>query len=318
MGPNRRATGPPLLREERIGVWLIGVLLMAWAGVEAWWVSAKVPAQKPGVAELLDALWWLPGPEPGSWTGSTHRLADDVPSSQEPIHVDQLDSAGWTQHGLSPRQAASALRYRDAVGGFRDMEVLGRMRVLPEGWLEHHEARLVFPVRERSKEALAAASTPLQPTRGGTQKRERVAHSREALPSQGQVPLNTADSLELIALRGVGPWVAGRILQARRSWGGFADTAQLVEALGWDSLARSIMPMFSCDPDQIERRCPDSLTVEGWSALPGVRRREAEAIVRYVGQHGGDLNGLSACLVLDSMRWERLFPYLECGASEDP
>ena len=95
------------------------------------------------------------------------------------------------------------------------------------------------------------------------------------------VPLNTADSLDLIALRGVGPWVAGRILLARRRWGGFADTAQLVEALGWDSLARSIMPLFSCDVDRIERRCPDSLTVEGWSQCPafvGARRRPLTAM----------------------------------------
>ena len=49
------------------------------------------------------------------------------------IPVNQLDSAGWTQWGLSPRQAASAVRYRRAVGGFRDIEVLQRMRVLPGG-----------------------------------------------------------------------------------------------------------------------------------------------------------------------------------------
>lgn len=140
----------------------------------------------------------------------------------------------------------------------------------------------------------------------------------EEISTPRLVPLNTADSLDLIALRGVGPWVAGRILRARRRWGGFADTAQLVEALGWDSLARSIMPLFSCDADRIERRCPDSLTVEGWSELPGIRWREAKAIVRYVGQHGGDPAGLSSCLVLDSVRWNRLFPYLECGPHEDP
>lgn len=284
---------------------------MVWAGVEAWWLSAKEPAQKPGVAELLDALWWLPGTEPGSRTHTTFPSADDGSTSQEPIHVNRLDSAGWTRHGLSPRQAASAVRYREAVGGFRDIRIVQRMRVLPEGWVDHHKARLVFPSRE------AEETTPEKSEARSLKAQLETAYRVEE-PVQERVPLNTADSLALIALRGVGPWVAGRILQARRRWGGFADTAQLVEALGWDSLARSIMPLFSCDADRIKRRCPDSLTVEGWSQLPGIRRREAEAIVRYVGRHGGAPSGLSACLVLDSIRWSGVFPYLECRTCEDP
>lgn len=284
---------------------------MAWAGVESWWVSAKVPAEKPGVSELLDALWWLPGPEPALRGDMAFSLAEGGATAQESIPVDELDSAGWTRWGLSPRQAASAVRYREAVGGFRDIEVLKRMRVLPDGWVEHHRARIVFPTFvNREAEPAESASTVVT--------KEKATAGREEGHVQTLVPLNAADSLDLIALRGVGPWVAGRILQARRRWGGFADTAQLVEALGWDSLARAIMPLFSCDAALIERRCPDSLTVEGWSQLPGIRRREAEAIVRYVGRHGGDPDGLSACLVLDSMRWSRVFPYLECGPNEDP
>ena len=294
-----------------MGVWLIGLLLMIWAGVEAWWVSAKVPAQKPGVTELLDALWWLPGPEPASRMDEVFVSTDDSSTSQGPIHVDRLDSAGWTRHGLSPKQAASAVRYRNAVGGFRDIQTLMRMRVLPDGWVEHNHARLVFPVILTSETGLVESRSTVLP-------KKKAPSGTEEVPEGKLTPLNTADSLELIALRGVGPWVAGRILDARRRWGGFADTAQLLEALGWDSLARSIMPLFSCDAGLIVRRCPDFLTVEGWSQLPGIRRREAEAIVRYVGQHGGDPNGLSACLVLDSIRWSRLFPYLECRACEDP
>ena len=284
---------------------------MVWAGVEAWWVSAKVPAQKPGVTELLDALWWLPGPEPVSLRDAAFPLADEGLTSQAPIPVNRLDSAGWVQHGLSPRQAASAVRYRDAVGGFHNVKVLSRMRVLPDGWMKQHKGRLVFPAIGMPESAPGESKSTLVP-------KEKDVAMNEAEPTGGLVPLNTADSMELIALRGVGPWVAGRILQARRRWGGCAEAAQLGEALGWDSLAQSIMPLFSCDAEQIERRCPDSLTAEGWRQLPGVGRREAETIVRYVGQHGGDPKGLFACLALDSVHWERLLPYLECRACEDP
>ena len=77
--------------------------------MEAWWAAVREPI---GVTELLEALWWLPGPEEALEAG----LVNAVPTA--PIEVDRLDSAGWVGLGLSPRQAASAMRYRQAVGGF--------------------------------------------------------------------------------------------------------------------------------------------------------------------------------------------------------
>ena len=88
------------------------------------------------------------------------------------------------------------------------------------------------------------------------------------------VDLNVVDSLTLIGLPGVGPWVAGRILAARRRWGGFADTSLLVRR--WVGTAS---PGPSCrdsraSPEAVHRRCPDSLSVEEW------KRCRASAVVR--------------------------------------
>lgn len=80
--------------------------------MEAWWAAVREPVEPIGVTELLEALWWLPGPEEALEAG----LVNAVPTA--PIEVDRLDSAGWVGLGLSPRQAASAMRYRQAVGGF--------------------------------------------------------------------------------------------------------------------------------------------------------------------------------------------------------
>jgi len=96
--------------------------------MEAWWAAVREPVEPIGVTELLEALWWLPGPEQAPEDGLVKAMSAD------PIDVDRLDSAGWVELGLSPGQAASAMRYRQAVGGFRDAEVVGQMRVLPDGW----------------------------------------------------------------------------------------------------------------------------------------------------------------------------------------
>ena len=277
--------------------------------MEAWWAAVREPVEPIGVTELLEALWWLPGPEEALKAG----LVNAVPTA--PIEVDRLDSAGWVGLGLSPRQAASAMRYRQAVGGFRDAEVVGRMRVLPSGWLDRHGDRMVFPVdvttlEDKGQKAMAVKPDSSLPEPGMV----GASQAEQARP----VDLNVADSLTLIGLPGVGPWVSGKILAARRRWGGFADTSLLVEALGWDSLARAIMPKFTCGPEAVHRRCPDSLSAEEWEALPGIGRREAVTLTRYVGHHGGSWETLRSCRILDSTRWNRVLPYLECIGEEHP
>ena len=276
--------------------------------MEAWWASMREPVEPIGVTELLEALWWLPGPEEAPEAGLVKAVL------MGPIDVDGLDSAGWVGLGLSPRQAASAMRYRQAVGGFRDAEAVGRMRVLPNWWMERHGDRLVFPVdligEEDGQNVEGVQLDPSLP--------EASTIGANQAGQEGPVDLNVADSLTLIGLPGVGPWVSGRILAARRRWGGFADTSLLVEALGWDSLAKAIMPRFTCGPEAVHRRCPDSLSVEEWEALPGIGRREAATLARFVGHHGGSRETLRSCRILDSTRWNRVLPYLGCGGEEHP
>lgn len=238
---------------------------------------------------------------------------DDAADDEGPIHVDDLDSAGWVAVGFSPRQAASAMRYRNAVGGFRDRNAFERMRVLPRGWLERHADRLVF-----SKAPLGLNGKPTEKqgvSREVTRLKRPADSSKE---STAPVDLNSADSLTLISIHGVGPWVTGRILDARRKWGGFSDTALLVDALGWDSLARALMPLFICESPLTHVHCPDSLNVEGWRSLPGIGPVDAMGIVRYVEHHGGSLDALVQCRVLDSLQWARLIPYLDCEMGKNP
>ena len=277
--------------------------------MEAWWAAVREPVEPIGVTELLEALWWLPGPEQAPEAGLVNAISAD------PIDVDRLDSAGWVGLGLSPRQAASAMRYRQAVGGFRDAEVVGRMRVLPDGWMARNGDRLVFPADLTIRKGEGQKATAVKPDSSLPEPRtDGASQARQ----EGPVDLNLADSLTLIGLPGVGPWVSRRILAARRRWGGFADTSLLVEALGWDSLARAIMPRFTCGPEAVHRRCPDSLSAEEWEVLPGIGRREAVTLTRYVGHHGGSREALRSCRILDSTRWNRVLPYLGCGGEEHP
>ena len=293
-----------------MGTWLVGLLLMVWGCTETWWASIGSRPKPIGVSELIDALWWLPSE--GGHVDIEWPEEDDV-EDIGPIQADKLDSAGWVALGFSPRRAASAIRYRNAVGGFRDQNTLERMRVLPKGWLERHAHRLVFSETTAvlNEKPVEKRGTPLEVVRfEGAEKTWKE--------SLAPVDLNSADSLTLVAIHGVGPWVTGRILDARRKWGGFSDTALLVDALGWDSLARALMPLFVCESPLIHLHCPDSMTVEGWCNLPGIGPGDAMGIVRYVEHHGGSGDALMQCKILDSVQWARLIPYLDCEVGNNP
>lgn len=50
---------------------------------------------------------------------------------------------------------------------------------------------------------------------------------REERPKASPVDVNTADSISLVAIPGIGPWTAKSILRERERWGYIADTSQL-------------------------------------------------------------------------------------------
>ena len=291
-----------ILRSERFGTLWFALGVVACAGVEAWRMVHVVEPEPLRVSTLLGALDQMAGPDSTAWQprpmGPQARRRPDDPSFPQvsgEIEVDRLDSAGWVALGLSPRQARGAVRYAESSGGFENIEDLARLRMLPDGWMEHYGAQLRFPRRNAARAAVA---------------REAPGDFIEDAPVF-PVDINVADSATLLAIQGVGPWVAGRILQARRSWGGVADLSLLAPALdGWDSLATALEPAFTCSSDAVTRRCVDSLSVDGWRSLPTVGRKEAESLWRRAKHHPGDIRLILAHPTIDSVRRQTLSHYL--------
>ena len=280
---------------------------MVWVGVELWRVTLPADPGPVGVESLLWALEQWPSEQIEATShGHAFREGDDAFA---PIAVDLLDSAGWVNVGFSARQAQSAVRYRNAVGGFTSVDVLRKMRVLPKGWLSQYASRLVFPPPSvASSEMLEVKDDMRHPARRRNPEEEMP---RRVEGTKSPVNLNRADSITLLAIHGVGPWVAGRILKARRDWGGFSHVNQLELALGWDSMAHALSGRFVCFPEQVQKRCIGDLDAVGWSLLPGVGEKRGRVILRYVANHGARLASLRGCMALDSAGWANILPHLE-------
>jgi len=304
------------LRSERLGTLWLGVAVFACLAVEAWRSRSQAAPSPLPVSELLCVLEELPAMDAGDPQVSAAEGVNGAKRPQrfssipvpEVIAVAKLDSAKWVNLGLSPLQARGAVRYARALGGMKDRMDLERMKVLPEGWLGHFGSALRFPTERPNRD---------HPDRG-----QRKAHLQTGPEVSGlvsaegsepeRVEINSADSLTLVAVKGIGPWVAGHILDARRRWGGIADLHLLSDALGgWDSLALAISPLLRCDTAHVHRRCPGALTVDQWRDLPTVGMKEARVLERAARHHKGQLQEVLNHPVLDSMQKVVLSHYLK-------
>lgn len=323
--------GIHVLRSERVGTLWCGLAVLACLSVEGWRALHPLELEPLAVADVLAALESMPGPrEPGFTAGDVRgprrsQSERRFRPAEGAIRVADLDSAGWTYWGLSPKQARAAVRYNKAVGGIRDELTLRRMRVLPEGWYDHHASALLFDEEPSGRGVLQEVGEARSTSAGGTKSPSshhlgasaldgNATHVLEATP----LNINDADSLALLSVKGIGPWVAGRILSARRRWGGFAEMGQLTEALdGWDSLATALSPLLYCDAGAVQRRCADTLTLDQWTALPGVQPKTARVLQRYVRHHqGGTPSQVLAHPLLDSLQSGLLSHYL-CPCLQD-
>lgn len=314
-----------ILRSERLGALWCGVAVLVCLWVEGWRVLHPAELEPLAVSDVLRALDAMPGPlqsqQAGGGTGRhgghDAESVSGFRNAQGPIEVGKLDSAGWVFLGLSPKQARAAVRYSMAAGGIRDEQTLRRMRVLPKGWVDHYASSLQFePDGKRdSAHRRRGGGSPLGENRpaGPITVTTKGAKPSERTLVESVVPLeiNAADSLALMSVKGIGPWVTGRILAARRRWGGFAELRQLTEALdGWDSLANALAPLLSCDPGAVPCRCADTLSLDQWRSLPGLNAKSARVLERYVHHHGGAKSQVLDHPILDSAQSGLLSHYL--------
>jgi len=126
--------------------------------------------------------------------------------------------------------------------------------------------------------------------------------------------INTADTLQLQDVYGIGPALSRRIVKFRDRLGGFHSLSQLNEVYGLDSLvvgrvARQFEVKAGYEPRKINLL---AATLEELATHPYINRRQAQAIIAYRLQHGIDsLGQLRNLPQLDDPWFDKIAPYLQ-------
>ncbi|MFD2934408.1 helix-hairpin-helix domain-containing protein [Spirosoma flavum] len=229
--------------------------------------------------------------------------------------------AGWQQLGL-PRWMADRIdKYRSKGGQFRKKEDLLKIYDFPPDLYDQLEPYITLketPHSDRFSNDRFGADKPYtnEPykTNGRPAFSERPAYPERPVKLALQpFDINTADTAQLIALKGIGSTLATRIIKFRDGLGGFVSTEQFREIYGLDSLALDELNKFGKIQSAVHKIPVNTATADELDRHPFLSRRQAQIIVTYREQHGAytSAESLKPIRILDAKTIEKITPYLE-------
>ncbi|GAB3013982.1 helix-hairpin-helix domain-containing protein [Spirosoma pulveris] len=223
--------------------------------------------------------------------------------------------SGWQQLGLPKWMAERIEKYRSKGGQFRRKEDLLKIYDFPPDLYDQLEPYMTLKETPRPDRFTRDASGTGRPASN----EPYPAANRPAFPERPAKPvlqpfdINTADTSQLIALKGIGATLATRIVKYRDALGGFISTDQFRDVYGLDSLTIDELVKFGKIRSGVRRIPVNTATADELDRHPFLSRRQAQLIVNYREQHGAytSAESLKPIRILDAKTIEKITPYLE-------
>lgn len=208
-----------------------------------------------------------------------------------------LTAEGWQRLGLNDKTIRILINYRNKGGKFYQPEDLKRVWTLPEGFYQRVKGYITIASIERPTSYPVFTSTPF-------------THPERKIEP---VDINKDDTAAFIALPGIGPVLAGRIINFRNKLGGFHSVEQVGETYGLpDSTFQKLKPYFLLSEPEVQKLNVNKATKEELNVHPYISWKLANAIVEYRNQHGNyhSLDDLKNILILDEATFYKIRFYL--------
>ena len=246
----------------------------------------------------INKLMWMKQQKQGA-VSAQKRTDPALKSTLFNFDPNLINADDWQRLGLSVKQAAVMTRYKEKGGRYFEKEDLQKMYVISP---EMYERLIPYISIGLAKEQQHQQLNPEYPA-----KRYPV-QQKAAL-----IPLNTADTLQLMEIRGVGPAFARRIFNYRQRLGGFYQKEQLLEVYGLDSLKyNEIKDQISLDVQALTRINLNTALFDDLKNHPYLKYKQVNAIIQFRKQHGNYSNiaDLRKIAILSAETIERLAPYI--------
>ncbi|MBB5619689.1 DNA uptake protein ComE-like DNA-binding protein [Pedobacter cryoconitis] len=287
-------------KREYNGLLAMVVLIVLIRAVPFVYVSFFPEQTDPETERLaINKLMWMKQEKEGAVRQQKMAAAPSLKSTLFNFDPNLINADDWQRLGLSVKQAAVMSRYKEKGGRYFKKEDLQKMYVISPEMYE----RLIPYI------SIGLA---------GEQKHQQLnpEYPAKRYPAQQKavlIPLNTADTLQLMEIRGVGPAFARRIFNYRQRLGGFYKKEQLLEVYGLDSLKYDeIKDQLSLDEQALTRINLNTALFDDLKNHPYLKYKQVNAIIQFRKQHGnyGNIADLRKVAILSAETIERLAPYI--------
>lgn len=197
--------------------------------------------------------------------------------------------------GFSAKQARTVQNYRTKGGRFRKPADLGKIYGMDTEFF--HQLEPYIAIAGRTGESSFGDS----------------ANTYKKAPKK-VVELNTADSVELVALYRIGPAMAHRIIEYRSKLGGFVSLEQLKEIWGFDEdILYDLDGKISVDASKAKIFDLNTVKAEELKTHPYFKYKLSNAIVNYRMQHGSyaGMEDLKNIVLVNDSVYKRIVLYLK-------
>jgi competence protein ComEA len=200
--------------------------------------------------------------------------------------------------GMSKKLSATLINFRNKGGKFFKPEDLKKLYGLPLELYEELESYILIP-NSRSD---FKRDTVYPATR----------HYEKKVYTKTVVEINTADSLSIVCLKGIGPGFTKRIMKYRTMLGGFHSVNQLKEVYGMtDSTFVLLASQIKLDPNSISKIPINAIDFNSLRKHPYFNFQSAQVIVNYRLKHGKlSESDVKALGIFSDEKLRLILPYL--------
>ena len=216
-----------------------------------------------------------------------HKLTVEL----EPFMLDTVSSAYLRALGFSVREAELVLRYRDMIGGYRSYEEFEECYAVDSVMAARLKGYVCFP------------------------ERETITHY-SSVTRGAKLEINSADSLALIAINGIGPKSVVQILRYRELLGGYYSPMQIseLEVVTEENFIK-ILPQIWCDTAQIKKININFAAPNALKTHPYLTSKMLRRIINIRDLKGGwsTIEEMIDDNIFTKEQAERIAPYLDFG-----
>lgn len=222
-------------------------------------------------------------------------------SKAQPISYTNFDPNTATESqlkslGLSSFAVNNLIKYRTAGAKIKSAEDFKKIYGIDETTFE------------KLKPYIEIGTTTTNFTENKTT--EKAKFEPKTAPKIAVFDINTADTTQLIALKGIGSTLANRIIKYKNALGGFYSKNQIDEIYGLDSLAKAELIKYThINEDNLTKININQVTN---LKHPYLKPYLAKAILAYKTEHGNfkKPEDLLQIKIMDAKTLQRITPYL--------